>query len=77
MTSPARRRQVVGEVQEAFGISERRVCRAIEQPRSSQRYIPQIPNRDEPLTKRIVDLAMRYGRDGYRRITALLQAEGW
>ena len=77
MTSPARRRQVVGEVQEAFGISERRVCRAIEQPRSSQRYIPQIPNRDEPLTKRIVDLAMRYGRYGYRRITALLQAEGW
>jgi len=68
---------VVDEVQEAFGISERRVCRAIEQPRSSQRYIPQIPNRDGPLTKRIVDLAMRYGRYGYRRITALLQAEGW
>ncbi len=64
-------------MQEAFGISERRVCRAIEQSRSSQRYIPQIPNRDEPLTKRIVDLAMRYGRYGYRRITALLQAEGW
>jgi transposase InsO family protein len=68
---------VVDEVQEAFGISERRVCRAIEQPRSSQRYIPQIPNRDGPLTKRIVNLAMQYGRYGYRRITALLQAEGW
>jgi putative transposase len=68
---------VVDEVQEAFGLSERRVCRAIEQPRSSQRYIPQIPNRDGPLTKRIVELAMRYGRYGYRRITALLQAEGW
>ena len=68
---------MVDEVQEAFGISERRVCRAIEQPRSSQRYIPQIPNRDGPLTKRIVDLAMRYGRYGYRRITAMLHAEGW
>jgi putative transposase len=68
---------VVEEVQEAFGISERRVCRAIEQPRSSQRYTPQKPNRDEPLTKRIIDLAVRYGRYGYRRITALLQAEGW
>jgi transposase InsO family protein len=68
---------VVDEVQDAFGISERRVCRAIEQPRSSQRYIPQIPDRDKPLTKRIVDLAVRYGRYGYRRITAMLQAEGW
>ena len=57
--------------------TERCVCRAIEQPCFSQRYIPQIPNRDGPLTKRIVDLAMRYGRYGYRRITALLQAEGW
>ena len=26
---------------------------------------------------RIVELAVRYGRYGYRRITALLQAEGW
>jgi putative transposase len=68
---------LVDEVQEAFGISERRVCRAIEQPRSSQRYILQIPDRDEPLTKRIVALAMRYGRYGYRRITAMLRAEGW
>lgn len=68
---------MVEEAQEAFGISERRVCRAIEQPRSSQRYAPQKPNRDEPLTKRIVDLAVRYGRYGYRRITALLQLEGW
>ena len=64
-------------MQEAFGISERRVCRAIEQPRSSQRYAPRKPNRDEPLTKRIVDLAVRYGRYGYRRITALLRLEGW
>jgi putative transposase len=64
-------------MQEAFHLSERRVCRAMEQPRSSQRYMPEIQDRDEPLTKRIVDLAMRYGRYGYRRITALLQAEGW
>jgi hypothetical protein len=63
---------VVGEVREAFGISERRVCRAMEQPRSSQRYALQIPSRDEPLTKRTVDLARRYGRYGDRRITALL-----
>ena len=29
------------------------------------------------LTDRIIELAMDYGRYGYRRITALLQMEGW
>jgi len=29
------------------------------------------------LTARIIELAIQYGRYGYRRITALLQAEGW
>ncbi len=77
MTSPARRRPVVEQLREVFSLSERRVCRAIEQPRSSQRYLPQIPDRDAPLTQQIVALATRYGRYGYRRITALLQAEGW
>ena len=32
MISPAKRRAVVNQVREAFEISERRVCRAIEQP---------------------------------------------
>lgn len=33
---------------------------------------------DEPaLVKRIVELATQYGRYGYRRITAMLRAEGW
>jgi len=31
----------------------------------------------ERLTRRVVELACEYGRYGYRRITALLQAEGW
>jgi transposase InsO family protein len=32
---------------------------------------------EEMLTERIVALASQYGRYGYRRITALLQLEGW
>ena len=33
---------------------------------------------DEPaLVKRMVELATEYGRYGYRRVTAMLQAEGW
>jgi transposase InsO family protein len=36
------------------------------------------PSPDEPaLIARIVALATRFGRYGYRRITALLRAEGW
>jgi transposase InsO family protein len=30
-----------------------------------------------PLIKRIIELATKYGRYGYRRITALLKQEGW
>lgn len=32
---------------------------------------------EAPLTKRIIELAMKYGRYGYLRISALLRAEGW
>jgi putative transposase len=77
MTSPARRREVVDQVHDAFGISERRACRALEQPRSSQRYLGQPSVDQEPVAKRVVELAVQFGRYGYRRITALLKIEGW
>ena len=47
------------------------------QPRSTQRYRPLIPEADAALRAAIVRLATRFGRYGYRRITALLRAEGW
>ena len=57
--------------------SERRICRALQLSRSSVRYAPQ-PRADEaPLTSAVVDLAAQYGRYGYRRIHALLEARGW
>ncbi len=58
-------------------VSERRVCRALAQPRSTQRYQGKTDNDEEQLKERIVALASQYGRYGYRRITALLRAEGW
>ena len=64
-------------MQLASGISERRVCRAIKQSLSSQRHISSRSVRDESLRERIIDLAMKYGRFGYRQITTLLQAEEW
>ena len=63
--------------QEMFQVSERRVCRALKQPRSTQRYTSRKSNDGNKLTLRLVELASQYGRYGYRRITALLQQEGW
>jgi putative transposase len=54
-------------------VSERRACRVIGQPRSTQRRLPQTPDDEVMLTADIVELATRYGRYGYRRITALLR----
>ncbi len=42
-----------------------------------QRYEPRVADDEAELTARIIDLAKQYGRYGYRRITALLQREGW
>ena len=60
-----------------FGVSERRACKVLGHPRSTHRYEP-IPGEDEQgLTEEIVELASRYVRYGYRRVTALLRMEGW
>jgi putative transposase len=47
------------------------------QARSTQRHTLKIPDDEERLVERILGLACQYGRYGYRRITALLQNEGW
>lgn len=59
-----------------MGISERRACRAIGQPRSTQRHERKVTDDEERLTSQVVKLASRYGRYGYRRITALLRSDG-
>jgi putative transposase len=60
-----------------YRVSERRACRILRQPRSTQRYAPIERDDEKPLTRRIVELASAFGRYGYRRITALLRREGW
>jgi len=49
----------------------------IGQPRSTQRLGPRIKDDEEALRGEIVKLATKYGRYGYRRITALLRRDGW
>jgi len=67
----------VQRVCNTLAVSERRACKVIEQARTTQRHRSHIPSDEELLTARIVELATRYGRYGYRRIAALLKGEGW
>ena len=75
--SPTRRREAVARAMASFQISERRACRALGVPRSSQRYVGTEPEREEELLLRIRALARENPRYGYRRIKALLVREGW
>jgi transposase InsO family protein len=58
-------------------VSERFVCKVLDQHRSTQRKVPRRADDEVALTADITALARQYGRYGYRRITALLRAEGW
>lgn len=75
--SPARRRRAVEHVCRELPVAESRACRVLEQPRSTQRYAPRIADDEAALTGQIIELAQAYGRYGYRRVTALLQRDGW
>ena len=63
-------------VRSALGVSERRACRTLGQARSTQRRLPKVGTDEAALREAVVRLASTYGRYGYRRITALLRAEG-
>jgi len=68
---------MIDRVSKTLKVSERRACRVLEQTRATQRHSSHPKNDEERLAARITELATRYGRYGYRRITALLKQEGW
>ncbi len=49
----------------------------LDQARKTQRRISHVTDEEERLRARIIELATKYGRYGYRRITAMLRQEGW
>ena len=58
-------------------MSERHACRLLGQWRRTQRYAAIQRIDEDALTEAIIALASEYGRYEYRRITALLQRDGW
>jgi hypothetical protein len=77
VVSPARRRACVEHVVRELGVSERKACAVLGQYRSTQRKAPRSAEDEASLTAEVVELAKRYGRYGYRRVTALLRDAGW
>jgi transposase InsO family protein len=64
-------------VRQALGVSERRACRTLGQHRSTQRKPPRGRDDEARLTDDIIELTRKYGRYGYRQVTALLNEAGW
>lgn len=60
-----------------YGISQRRACVALGVYRTTIRHPSNRAGDDARLRFDIIRLSSRYGRYGYRRITAMLHAEGW
>jgi putative transposase len=68
----------VAHLQRRFHVAERRACRVLRQPRSTQRERPAPAPADEGrLVRRMLELVRSHPRYGYRRIWALLRREGW
>lgn len=64
-------------MREQLQVSERAACRALGQPRSTQRSRAQPRNGERALSDRMRELALRHPRYGYRRVGALLRREGF
>ena len=77
MVSPDRRREAVTHLQRSHGVSERRACQAVRQPRSTQRYRARQNGGEAMIMKKMHELVRRHPRFGYRRIHALLRRVGF
>jgi putative transposase len=75
MVTPEAKRNAVMQMRESFGQSLRRLCALVGLNRSSWHYKPK-PDTNEPIRKRLRELADERKRWGYRRLHYLLRREG-
>lgn len=78
--SPARRRQAVDRVRRALGmerVSQRRACVVLGQARGTQRYASKVKGDEAAIVRRMHALVRSHPRYGYRRVWAMLRAEGF
>ena len=67
----------MNELQSKFSVSQRRACRAVDQPRQTQRYQRKVRDDEPALVKDILDLVREFPRYGYRFICSKLRQAGW
>jgi len=80
LVDPERRRRTVKEVRRRLGpdrVSERKACRVLGQPRSTQRYESRKPSQDEALLKEMRRITHRRPRFGCPRVYDELTKRGW
>ena len=76
--APGRRWKAVEVLQERFGVSERRACKVVGQPRSTQRLTPPEPADDELALRAFLrDFSRRRPRWGWRRAYTEAKKSGW
>ena len=75
--SPSRKRAAVDELQQSHSVSERRACQFVGQPRSSQRYTPQVPDDEPRLVADMLQVVREFPRYGYRMVTHKLRQQDW
>lgn len=74
--SPARKREAVAHLERKLQVSQRRACKVIGQPRSTQRYAAMRPARDAQLVAELRRYAMKHPRRGHRMAAAHLRRQG-
>jgi len=80
LIGPEQRRRTVDRVRRRLGpgrVSQRRVCRTLGQPRSTQRYRPTQPEKDGPLLQAMRRVADARPRFGCERVHPELLKSGW
>jgi putative transposase len=76
--TPERRRRAVFALTERFGVSERRACSVVDQPRSTQRCAPRPPRSEETeLRRQLRQVAKSHPRWGWKMAHQLLLRDGW
>lgn len=77
MVGPARKREAVGHLQRSLEMSERRACKVVGQPRSTQRYEVESDGEEQRLRHELREISRQRPRAGYRMAARCLRRGGW
>ena len=77
MVGPQAKKEAAEFLQQAYNVSERRACRALELPRSTKRHQPRADRLNERIISRLRELSEKKKRYGSPRLHQFLLREGF